>query len=222
MIAADAELAQRFHEGDREAICSLVERYGAALAAAVTPTVGLDQAADVTVDVFVVAQRSAFTPGDDFAPWLADIAIECAGAFDQRRWTLAMAVAAVDPTVRPALRHHHLEANGELGDDLVRHELRLQRRLAHIGEPEDIVRALADPDVWIDIDPHLADRVVAAVADDADVATHTVVERSEPSRITRGLRPMLLGLGGAALVLIVAIVGLSAASGTPESPDSHG
>ncbi len=45
---------------------------------------------------------------------------------------------------------------------------------------------------------------------------------SGPSRgrwVTRGLRPVLFGLAGAVAVLFVAIVGLSAASGSPEQPD---
>ncbi len=226
VIAADTELAVRIRAGDRAAIRSLIHRYGAAVMSSVAPTAGVDDVSDVAVDVFVCAVQRPLPPGDDFAPWLAAIAGDRAGAVDERRWELAMAVGAIDPSARAALRAHHVDRHAELDDHLARHELRLQRRLAHLGEPEDVIASLAEPDVWVDVvaDTDVVDRVLDAVgvgAEPADAGD----DRSAPGRtdqtprVTRGLRPLLFGLAGAVAVLFVAIVGLSVASGTPAQPD---
>jgi len=232
MIAADTELTRRFADGDPEAVRALTGRYGAAVGAAVASSVASDAILDVVTDVFVRGLHDPPEPGSEFGPWLAGLARERAGGFDERAWALAMAVAAVDPAVRPALRDHHLsERPSPLDDDLARHELRLQRRLGHLGEAEEVVLELAEPNVWNEPGPDLAARVLAATAEpvgaDTDDAPPTadstghatpssgVVPR--PGRISRGLRPALIGLGGAVIVLFVAIIGLSAASGTPET-----
>ncbi len=57
---------------------------------------------DVAFDVFVSAVERPLRPGDDFAPWLAEMVAERAGAVDERRWELAMAIAAIDPLARRA------------------------------------------------------------------------------------------------------------------------
>ena len=171
-------------------------------------------------DVFVAAAERPLRPGDDFAPWLAAMVAEHAGAVDEQRWELAMAIAAIDPPARAGLREHHLAGSAELDDELARHELRLQRRLSHLGEPEIVIAALADPDVWVEVDTEFVERVVQAVVGEPEAADDESGERpAEVSRVSRGLRPVLFGLAGAVTVLFVAIVGLSAASGNPEQPD---
>jgi len=220
VIAADTELAQRIESREPAAVRAFVERYGAAVIASAVPAVGRSSAVDVAFDVFVTAVEHPIRPGDDFAPWLARAVAERAGAVDEERWEVAMAVAAIDPAVRPQLREHHLHGPTDLDADLARHELRLQRRLSHVGEPDDAVAALARPDVWIDVDTEFVELVVDAVAAPAESTSDVGDERpAERSRVSRSLRPVLFGLGGAMTVLFVAIVGLSAASGTPEQPD---
>jgi len=224
VIAADTELARRLHAGDVDAIRELVERYGAALTASLTPAVGRADAQVATVDVFVRARHEDFTPGDDFAPWLIELAGERAGSVDERRWIAATAIGAVDDDVRPALRRYHLEPTAELDDEFASHELRLQRRLTHVGEPAGVGELLGDPVVWFE--PHdLTDDVLTALGvepedevpvDDDQLDEHAA---SSPSPVSRALRPVVFGLGGAVLVLFVAIVGLSALSGTPMPPN---
>ena len=242
MIAADTELAQRLESRDPVAIRSLVERYGPAVTASAVPSAGREAACDVAFDVFVAAGQDPLAPGDDFAPWLAGIVAERTGAVDEQRWEVAMAISAIDPAVRVRLREHHLGGPVELGDELARHELRLERRLSHLGASDDVEAILADPDVWVDLDAGFAARVVDAVAgvpepgDDGDESDDAAADDAalddaaadvadneaavaEVSRVTRSLRPVLFGLSGAAAVLFVAIIALSAASGTPEQPD---
>lgn len=228
VIEADTELARRLNECDVDAIRALVDRYGVAIAAAVTPAVGREGAQTVAVDVFVDAQRAEFVPGDDFARRLVELAAERAGSVDEQKWALAMATTAVDPDVRLALREHHLGGAMELEGDLARHELRLQRRLAHLGGSADLITLLADPDVWGEPDRHLAERVLAALdaaptagalGGDDDVPGEVDEGAEKASPMSRALRPVLLGLGGAVLVLFVAIIALSAASGSPTAPN---
>lgn len=224
MIAADTELAQRLVSQDPMAIRDLVDRYGAAVTASAVPSVGRDAASDVAFEVFVAAMQHPLAPGDDFAPWLAEIVAERAGGVDEQRWEVAMAISAIKPAVRLGLREQHLDGSVEVGDELARHELRLERRLSHLGTSADVGAVLADPDVWVDLDAGFAERVVEAIVgppevlDDVDEHDNETAP-VEVSRVTRGLRPVLFGLAGAATVLFVAIIGLSAASGTPEQPD---
>ena len=220
VIAADAELAQRLQSDDPAAVRSLVDRYGSAVVASALPAVGREEAPGVAFDVFVVAAERPIRPGDDFAPWLAEIVAERAGAIDEQRWEIAMAISAIDPAARAALREHHLTGTVDVDDELARHELRLQRRLSHFGEPDEVVAVLADPDVWGGVDAGFVERVVEAVVGKPEAADDDREERPpEVSRVTRGLRPVLFGLGGAVAVLFLAIVALSAASGSPEQPD---
>ena len=220
MIAADTELAQRIRSHDLTAVRTLVDRYGAAVVASAIPAVGRAAALDVAVGVFVVAVQRPIRPGDDFAPWLTEIVAECAGAVDEKLWEVAMAIAAIDPAAHAALREYHVTGTVEIDDELARYELRLQRRLSHVGEPKEVVAVLADPDVWGSVDARFVERVVDAVVGKAESADVDSEPRPPgPSRLARGLRPVLLGLAGAVGVLFVAIVGLSAASGSPERPD---
>ena len=82
MIAADTELAQRLQSDDPAAVRSLVDRYGSAVLVSALPAVGQEAVPDVVLDVFVVAAERPIRPGDDFAPWLAEIVAERAGAID--------------------------------------------------------------------------------------------------------------------------------------------
>lgn len=228
MIADDTELAERFNAGDEDAVRELVRRYGAALVASVIPSVGSERAESVACDVFTEAQRTPLAAGDDFAPWLTGIAAAHVGAVDERRWMVAKATGSIEPVARAALRRHHLadssagrEQSDQLPEEFIREEVRLQRRLAHLGGSDDIWDALSEPDAWVDVAPNLADRVLVA----SGLATvgqrdGPVVDGDDdavvpPSRVGRSLRPVLLGIGGAMVMLLVAIVGLSAASGNP-------
>ena len=212
MIAADTELAQRLESQDPMAIRGLVDRYGPAVVASAVPAVGREAASDVAFDVFVAAVNHPLPPGDDFAPWLASIVAERAGEVDEQRWEVAMAISAIEPAARVELREHHLDGAVELGDELARYELRLERRLSHLGASDHVVAVLADPDVWVDLDAGFAQRVVETVgapegaADDTDDTDDNTVgdtvsdtvddsqaSPAEVSRVTRGLRPCCSG-----------------------------
>lgn len=227
VIAADNELAERFHDGEPDAIRSLVDRYGAAVTAAVTSAVGVGARDAVACNIFVQAHREPIAPGDDFATWLCRLAEQHAGAVDERLWSLARATSAVDGAVRTRLRDYHLDHHlneghpnegSELAHDLERPELRLRRRLAPLGEEHEILAALADPDAWVEADADLAECVLDGIGRPHDSRLPAGGE-SDPSVATRLLRPVLFGLGGGLVVLFVAIVALSAASGTPTQPD---
>ncbi len=224
MIASDTELAHGIQARDPVAVRSLVERYGAAVTASATTTLDRRAALDVAFDVFVEAVGNPLEPGDEFGPWLAELLQRRVGTVDEQRWELVMAVAAIEPSARSALREHHVDGAPELDDELARHELRLQRRLSHLGEPHEVSAALSDPEVWIDVDIDLVAGVVDAVAVEPGVDPESESGADRPtvvsgSRVSRGLRPALFGLAGAVVVLFVAIVGLSAASGNPQPPD---
>ncbi|MEP6298123.1 MAG: hypothetical protein ABJ382_12420, partial [Ilumatobacter sp.] len=122
------------------------------------------------------------------------------------------------------LREFHVGGR-DLADDLDRHELRLRRRLAHLGDDALVAAALRDPAPWSDPPVDLVANVRAAVTHDheppgrdagAGVPGTGVDDEAidGPGRVARSLRPVLLGLSGAAAVLLVAIIALSAASGS--------
>ena len=233
VIDEDTRLAESLINSEFEALGTLVTRYGRAVHAVVANSTATTQV-DPVVGVFAQAwlERSSIDPGSDFAPWLGGLAATAAGketADVESTWAVAMAVDSVDIDVRPVLRAHHVEGN-DLPDDADRHELRLRRRLAHLGDDAAVVAMLEDPQPWADPDTDLIDRVstrlgmgqTAAAVDDGD---HDVgsddlvddqVEPERPSRVTRSLRPVLLGLASAVTVLFVAIIALSAASGSPD------
>jgi hypothetical protein len=224
VIAADTELAHGIEARDPVSVRLLVERYGAAVTASATPKLERSAALDVAYDVFVEAVEHPLEPGDEFGPWLAELLQRRVGTIDEQRWELVMAVAAIEPSARPALREQHVDGASDLDDELTRHELRLQRRLSHLGEPHEVSAALSDPEVWIDVDVDLVERVVddvavPAVADAESDSGGDSARAVKGSLVSRGLRPALFGLAGAAVVLFVAIVGLSAASGNPQPPD---
>ena len=232
MIAADAELAEAFRAGEPDAIRTLVRRYGTALVAGLIPTVGRAAVEDAAVDVYFSARRpsAVFVPGDDLGTRLVEAAASRGTPVDEHRWMVAMATTAVVAEVRDALRDHHLRTDPEaaIDSDLTRHELRLQRRLAQLGDASVISAALADPDVWTSVDDSLTERIIArdapvtpATAPLADPESENAMASGDAVRApgARFLRPVLLGLLGAVLVLVVAIVALSAASGSPDRPD---
>lgn len=230
VIDADTTLAEALQSGDLAALRTLVDTYGSPVASLLTVP-GTDGeassdsgSADAAVDVFVQAwqESSKIEPGDDFAPWLLSIAVHRAmglrstlppqDATDQR-WTVAAATGAIDSETAARLRAVHVEG-AELSEDLARHELRLQRRLSHVAEGLELDTLLADPVAWIRADDDLADHVIAVVTAEAPDVPAAAAE--EPSFVARSLRPVFLGLVGAFAVLFIAIVALSAASGTPE------
>lgn len=244
VIEQDTRLAASLAEGDLDALDALVGRYGRAVhavAGAHRTGDGDDQTAAVFAQVW--HGRSSRRPESDFAPWIGELAATAADrtpADVERTWSLAMAIDAVDAEVRPALRAHHLDAS-ELAEGADRQELRLRRRLAHLGDDDAVAAALGDPVPWSDPPEDLMEQVRARVASEAgaEAAAGPLgsdvdqpvgrsdggwVERSSTefspdersSRVTRSLRPVLLGLAGAAAVLFVAIVALSAASGSPQ------
>ena len=71
-------------------------------------------------------------------------------------------------------------------DELARHELRLERRLSHFGTSDDVVAALADPDVWIDLDAGFVERVVEAVVGEPEVAMTTTSNSMRPTTRSAG------------------------------------
>lgn len=215
-------LADSFRDGEDAAIRSMVQRFGG-------PVVGLlsaHGAADAAVDVFVQAwiESDDFPSGDDFAPWLRSIASTLVGGAadteddDARRWQLAAATTSFDGETHEVLRAHHVDG-AELVAGAERHELRLQRRLAHLGDAVSVTAALADPLVWVRPTADLADRVVERiVAESESAATEAFVAPGVRSRLSRSIRPVFLGLGGAIVVLFGAIIALSAASGSVDEP----
>jgi hypothetical protein len=232
VIEADAALAEALQVGDIEALRSLIETYGSPVASllVVLGDARLESShpdssdVDAAVDVFVQAweECGSVEPGDGFALWLSSIAVHRASglraalppqdATDQQ-WTIAAATGALASDDALRLRAVHIEG-AELTEDLARHELRLQRRLSHIADGPELDALLADPGAWIRADDKLADRVIAVVTAEAPAAPEP--DAAKPSFVARNLRPVFLGLAGAVAVLFVAIVALSAASGTPE------
>ncbi len=222
VIERDAGLAASLGEGDAAALDELVERYGRAVGAVVA---GPDSVIEVFTRVWDA--RLEVEPGTDFAPWVGALAAQVAGRTPgdvEATWATAMAVDAVADDVRADLRTFHVDG-AELADGADRHELRLRRRLAHLGDDELVATALRDPAPWSDPPTDLVERVRANVIGDrasrsggtdvGDAGADLDDEPSRPpSRVTRALRPVLLGLAGAAAVLFVAIIALSAASGS--------
>ena len=232
VIDEDTRLAESLIDGDIDALSALVTRFGRAVEAVVATTSDATRS-DLSIDVFVQAwvQRSRIDPGSDFAPLLGGLAANVAGRPTTEvddTWAVAMAIEAVDVGARPVLRAHHIDGS-ELPDDADRHELRLRRRLAHIGNDAAVIEALGDRRPWLDPDADLMQRVrsrlglddAAADLGDAQVAATESqfegdAELARPSRVARSLRPVLLGLAGAVAVLFIAIIALSAASGSPD------
>lgn len=229
VIEADTELAKRLIEGGLDALDELVERYARPVAALVAARSGSHP---TSVDVFARAwiSRHELTPGDDFSPWIGAIAADGVDDADLV-WTAASAVGAIEADARGALRNHHLDG-ADLPDELDRHELRLRRRLAQIGTDDAIVAALGDSIVWTSPPDGLSGDVRAAIGVSTDLAItgseaeddgvtqvgeldDAEIEPREPGRVTRSLRPVLLGLTGAVAVMFIAIIALSAASGSP-------
>ena len=232
VIDQDTLLAESLIDGDIEALGSLVTRFGRAVESVVASSSDATRS-NGSIDVFVQAwiERETIEPGSDFAPWLGGLAAAAAGrSLDEGNdtWAVAMAIDAVDSDDRPVLRAHHVDGR-ELPEDADRHERRLRRRLAHLGSEAVVVEALGDPQPWSDPDGDWLEQVrarlgLSGAADDSEAASgeinHRVPEDPDelerPSRVTRSLRPVLLGLAGAVTVLFVAIVALSAASGSPD------
>ena len=192
VIAADTELAQRLESRDPVAIRSLVERYGPAVTASAVSSVGREAACNVAFDVFVAAGQDPLAPGDDFAPWLAGIVAERAGAVDEQRWELAMAISAIDPAARVRLREHHLDGPVELDDELA--PPRTPPPAAAVTPRHDR-RGRCDRSpirtCGVDVGAGFVERVVEAVLGGARSAPTTAPTKrpAEVSRVTRGLRP---------------------------------
>ena len=228
-IDADTRLAESLINDDFEALGALISRYRRAVDAVVSNSselVGDDQVVDVFAQAWL--DRRAVDPGSDFAPWLGHIAATSVGqdpADVEQTWVVAMAIDSVDAAARRALRAHHVDG-AELPDDANRHELRLLRRLAHLGDDAAVAAALDDPRLWSEPTTDIVGQVrsrlgvdqagsdIGAQRDEGVVTEQVVPEAS--SRVTRSLRPVLLGLGGAVVVLFVAIIALSAASGSAD------
>ena len=231
VIDEDTRLAASLVDGDVEALGALVTRYGRAVHAVVSASPDATRV-DPTVDVFarVWLERASIEPGSDFAPWIGSLASAAVGkavAEVENVWSVAMAIDSVDDVVRPVLRSHHVDGV-ELPDGADRHELRLRRRLAHLDDDEIVAAALGDPHPWSDPDADLIDQITARLGvgppvPDVGQATQpdgAVVDGGaapgSPGRVARSLRPVFLGLAGAVTVLFVAIVALSAASGSAD------
>lgn len=219
-IEADRVLAESFRDGDDAAIRAVVRRFGGPVASLLTA----HGAGDLAVDVFVQAwvESDDFDPGDDLAPWLREIALTLVdhdgGVGDAERWELAAATVSFDPDVHDALRRHHVDGDA-LAPGAERHELRLERRLGHLVDATSGIDVLADPLVWERPPDDLADRVVARIADESESAADgSFGAPIGRSRLSRSVRPVLLGLVGAIVVLFVAIIALSAASGSVDEP----
>ncbi len=191
-----------------------------------------DASPEDVAEVFVEAwlDREAVDATGDFGPWIGRHAAALAGRSVSEvsdLWAVALAIDGIDADVRVPLRDFHLN-EAPLPPDADRHELRLRRRVAHLGNDAVVAALLAQPAPWVDPDEDLVMSVrsrlrrvdaggrvdaVPVAAEGAQDGDSVVVE---PSRVTRSLRPVLLGLGGAIVVLFVAIVVLSAASGAPD------
>jgi hypothetical protein len=234
VIDQDTRLAETLIDGEFEALGTLVERYGRAVGAVVAASPVHDtQPSDRSVGVFAQAwlERSNVDPGSDFTPWLGGLAAAVTdrpASEVEDTWAVAMAIEAVDAAVRPVLRAHHV-GGAELPEDVDRHERRLRSRLAHLGDDDVVVTALGDPRPWSDPDVDLAQQVGARLGFDntsheaqagqasgTDVVSEDAAVPNSASRVTRSLRPVFLGLAAALAVLFVAIVALSAASGSPD------
>ena len=232
VIEADSRLAQSVLDGDLGALESLVQRYGRAVSAVVATSSSTAQRGDAA-GVFVAAwhDRDAVDPTGDFASWIgAHTAAAVGSSTDEIGdvWTVAMAIEGVDADARLSLRQFHLEGVAFL-ENVDRHELRLRRRLSHLGDDAAVAELLADPAPWVDPGDDVSAVVRSRLGLDGSAPPagdgHGVAERRTPEdgdvvvmpgRVARSLRPVLLGLAGAVFVLFVAIIALSAASGSPD------
>ncbi|MFK8024508.1 MAG: RNA polymerase sigma factor [Ilumatobacter sp.] len=220
-IEEDRALAEAFRGGDDAAIRTLVERFGPHVTSLLTAHGETASTIEVFVQAWVASDE--FEPGADFGPWLRSIAVDSLDGVvaptdaDEQRWQLVDATASFENSTHDALRSFHAEG-GVLDPDAQRHELRLQRRLAHLGSDDEINAMLADPLVWVRAEEDLAGRVVARIAAASESGVDDGGEDSPPSRFSRSVRPVLLGIGGAIFVLFAAILVLSAAGGEVDEP----
>lgn len=230
VIEQDTQLAESLIDGDVDALAALVDRYGRAVNA-VTVDAADASGGDPSIEVFARAwiEREGLEPVVDFTTWLGGLSASVAERTVDRvsdGWAIAMAIDAVDSGMRPVLRAHHL-GDERLPDEAHRHERRLRSRLSHLGDEAVVTRALADPRPWVDPNDDTMERVRSRLGLEgppvgADVESGQASDDDpadsggRPSFVARSLRPVLLGLGGAVVVLFVAIVALSAASGSPD------
>lgn len=229
VIEEDALLAEQLIEGDVDALMSLVDRYGHAVHAVVATSDGPDRSGR-SVDVFVQAwaERESVGRGGDFGPWIGGLAATSVGrssADVDTTWAIARAVDAIGDVDRASLHAHHVHGE-ELADGAERSERLLRRRLAHLGDDSVISDALRDPANWDEAPSDLAQRVRSRLdpgarlddeVDDVGGGAALVDDGADgPGLLARSLRPVLLGLGGAVAVLFIAIIALSAASGSPD------
>lgn len=224
LIEQDTKLAVSLADGDLDALDVVIERYGRAVHAVVIDSREFD-AVDVFTDVW--NRRHEFEAGSGLAPWVGAIAAQHAPDLDAEavsmRWSLAMAIEKVDEDIRESLRSHHVDGQ-PCADDVARHELRLRRRLVPLGDNDAVSEALGESAVWVDPPAGLAagvrSEVQPPVSDAAQPIEAAWAEAESPSppmgRVARSLRPLLIGLAGAVLVLFVTIVALSAAGGSAD------
>ncbi len=248
VVRHDAELATALRDGDAAAAGALYEDHGAVVhAIASVATRDGERAADITEAVFVHAWHHGgeVEPGDDFAPWLAQIArqlidADAAGvAAEELVWAVRAAVDSLDDSRREVLRLRHVDGLDRdaiarrVGIDPVdvdahveRGERRVEHRVDSVASRDGAVVAalLADPLLWSDPPPDLAERIGAAIA-----ATNVGDEESGSATAARSpgglagllagrtwIRPALVGAATAVVALFAGVVVLSALSGTPE------
>jgi|GEM_PF-5642614 len=248
-IEADTDLAHAIRADDDEALRSLVDRFGAPVTATAHALTGDHAMADdVALGVFVQAWRNSerFEPGRDFGPWLLGLVTRAVGEQKptgsrgpgdgekhdraQRIWAISSAVSTLPSARRHALRSW---ATGDAGgadgdasitagdpdDDLARDRLRIERRVAHVVEPDDVGPLLADSVVWTPAARTLGERFVDLVASETLIGARSGDDVEVSTRTSRALKPIIIGLVAAIVVLFGTIVGLSALSGSVEPAD---
>lgn len=176
VVREDTDLARGLHERDPEALRRLADRFDARLHT-VARCLGADtdEAAKVTVAALLAAWGEATTiePGDDLAPWMARVLEEQLadvvrasevplGDRIELVWSVADALAAVDPVDQQLLRTIHVDGGGaaevatEIGvsaDEVVARSMRAHQRLARRLHHVVGGGAASDPDA-----PQIDDR----------------------------------------------------------------
>ena len=236
VVAADAELVTALRASDMLAMGELIDRYGAQVSS-VAAAASTDDADSITHDVFVQAWRNStrLEPRSALGDWLYGLTMHVAaargGVIDDARaegvWSAASAIGAVSGERRAALSQWYrgdIEAD-TADQQLVADRARIERKLAGRPDASDTLdpdRLLSDSAVWSEPAPDLAERVQGSIEAESVVGVpHRAGSDDAPGRLVpqRLMRPILIGLLCAFVVLAVMIVVLSALSNAPRQPD---
>lgn len=235
VVQRDADVAVALRARNPQALAILLAEHGdAVFAVALDATGDRERATDAAAGTFTNAWERAddVEPGDDFAPWLLDLALEQLGPAGERpraelAWVVVAALRTLDDEVRELVRLRSeeqlsvddLAARTGIDDAAVADRLRrADRRIAHhvapLGHDDEgrVTELLATPTIWAEPPAELFDRVTSAVP----IEPGESGGRRRRPRLPPWVRPALIGAAVAVLLLVGGVVVLSALSGTVE------